>query len=137
MTWRKLDKGERLRFRRSEEPPQGKRWLTSPCLAIIEINSASAEASLLARLECVRFDVALETMEPRPNPCMVADFCAAYGMHDYLIDVLADSAEATAYILDIPEFEDTGVEDGFAWIRHARDLARTVAARRAALAALA
>lgn len=137
MTWRKLDEGERLRFRRGEEPPQGKRWFTSPCLAIVEIDSASAEASLLARLECVRFDVALETMGARPNPCMVADFCAAYGMQDQLIDVLEDSAEATAYILDIPEYEDTGAEDGFAWIRHARDLARSVAARRAALAAIA
>ncbi|MFG6441470.1 hypothetical protein [Roseateles sp. LKC17W] len=137
MTWRKLDEGELLRFRRGEEPPHGKRWFTSPCLAIVEIDSDSAEASLLARLERVRFDVALETMEARPSPCMVADFCAAYGMHSHLMDVLADSADATAYILGIPEYEDTGAEDGFAWIRHARDLARSVAARRAALAALA
>ncbi len=137
MTWRKLDEGERLRFRRGEEPPQRKRWFTSPCLAIVEIDSASAEASLLARLECVRLDVALDTMEARPNPCMLADFFAAYGMHGPLIDVLEGSAEATAYILDIPEYEDTGAEDGFAWIRHARNLAHSVAARRAALAALA
>ena len=90
----------------------------------------------MAGIEWVRFDVALQTREVHPNPCMVADFCAAYGMHDHLIDVLADCPEATAYILDVPEYEDTGAEDGFAWIRRARDLARTVAAHRAALAAL-
>ncbi|WP_422012747.1 hypothetical protein [Roseateles sp.] len=136
MTWRKLNDEERLRFRRGEEPPHGKRWLTSPCLAIVEIDAESAEATLLARLECVRLDVALDTLEEHPSPCMVADFCAAYGLHSRLVDVLAASAEATAYILDIPEYEDTGVEDGFAWIRYARDLARTIAARRAALMAL-
>ena len=58
MTWRKLDDDELRLFRTGDEPPRGKRWFTSPCLVIVEIDSVGAEASLLARREFVRFDAA-------------------------------------------------------------------------------
>nr|WP_315186528.1 hypothetical protein [uncultured Albidiferax sp.] len=134
MTWRKLNDDERLQFQKGKEPPPGKAWWTSPCLVIVELDSEGDEATLLERLDDMPLEVALEGLDP--DPCMLADFFCADGMHAQLVDVLKRSPLATAYVLDLPEREDVSGNDCFEYVRRVHDLARSIAARRAALDAL-
>ncbi|MEJ2800317.1 hypothetical protein WAE61_00430 [Comamonadaceae bacterium PP-2] len=134
MNWRKLNEDERWQFRQGKEPPPGRAWLTSPCLVLVEINEHGDEASLLERLDDAHFEDAIVGLDP--DPCMLADFYCAHGMLGQLVSVLERSLAATAYVLDIPEREDTGGQDWGEGLRRAHDLARSIAGRRAAIDAV-
>lgn len=134
MTFRVLNADERFRFRRGEAPPVGRKWITSPCLLICEIENGSDEALLLDRLDGVSLEVAMLGLDP--DPCMLVDFYCAYGMYEQLVQACEASQRVTDYVLAIPAWQDTSGKGSFDHVPYVHDLAGSVAARRAALEAL-
>lgn len=73
---------------------------------------------------------------PNLHPCALADWYVAFKAFSKLICVMEASEEATDYVLALPEYEDTRGVDATAHVRQAKDLARSVCARRAAIEAM-
>lgn len=136
MTWRELDPDEQWRYRKAEAPPAGKEWGYSPAKVLVEVDIDSLEYELVKGRRDL-FKVAELLCEPhRLHPCALADAYVTYGTAAKLLPVLERSEEAIAYVLALPEPEDTRGIDTKAHVRSGKDMARSICARRAALEAL-
>jgi hypothetical protein len=136
MTWRTLDDDERWQFRESEAPPAGKEWGYSPAMVLVEVDRDSLEHEMVKDRRDL-FKMAEILSGPMPlHPCALADGFVTYRMTSRLLQLLERSEEAIAYVLALPEPEDTRGIDTKAHVRAAKDMARSICARNAALDAL-